>query len=119
MRFDKGADRGEVAALRSGGEGKRDRAEAEIEQPVAECRLAVVIALGRRRGDDFDLAIVEPEALVDAGDLWLERALVGEEQPRRAALDDGGRDCRTLDVRSDAHTSELQSLLRNSFAVFC
>src|SRR3546814_6916991 len=111
MRFDQGADRGEVAALRSGGEGKRDRAEAEIEQPVAECRLAVVIALGRRRGDDFDLAIVEPEALVDAGDLWLEPALFSDEQPPRAALADARRACPTPLLRKDSRGEDAARLL--------
>src|SRR3546814_11060909 len=78
MRFDQGADRGEVAALRSGGEGKRDRAEAEMDPPVAACRLAGVIALGRRRGEEFGPAVVEPGARVDAGRRWSECGRGGE-----------------------------------------
>src|SRR3546814_9327500 len=35
---------------------------------------------------------------------------------RRDAADDGGRDATG---RSEEHTSELQSLMRNSYAVFC
>src|SRR3546814_6344249 len=34
---------------------------------------------------------------------------------RRACRDDGG----LVDDRSEEHTSELQSLMRNSYAVFC
>src|SRR3546814_8864157 len=98
MRFDERADCIEVAALRGGREGERNRPETEVEQSVAERRLAVIVALGRSARDDLDLAIIESEALIDAGDLRPERALVGEEQPRRAALDDGGRDRWALDV---------------------
>src|SRR3546814_19428977 len=98
MRFDERADCIEVAALRGGREGERNRPETEVEQSVAERRLAVIVALGRSARDDLDLAIIESEALIDAGDLRLERALVGEEQPRRAALDAGGRYRLTLHV---------------------
>ena len=72
--------------------------ETELEQPVAAARLAVVVALGRRSAQDLDLPVVETEAPVDRGDLRLERALVGQEQPRRAALDDGRRDGAAVDV---------------------
>ena len=58
----------------------RLRTEAELEQPVAAARLAVVVALGRRAGEDLDLAVVEAEAAVDRGDLRLDRALVGQEE---------------------------------------
>src|SRR3546814_2161068 len=38
----------------------------------------------------------------------------------RASMTDGGPPMRDLfDVRSEEHTSELQSLMRNSYAVFC
>src|SRR3546814_1675875 len=72
-------------------EGQRRRPQVEVEQAVAETGLVVVVALGPRGGDDFDLPPVEAEALVD-----------------RANLRQIGRD-----------TSELQSLMRNSYAVFC
>ncbi len=44
------------------------------------------------------MAVVETEPLINAGDLGLDGALVGEEQPGRAALDDGGRDGARFDV---------------------
>src|SRR3546814_5600770 len=104
--------------------------------------LAVVVALGHRPREDFDLAIVETEAAIDGGDLRLDRALVRQQDAGLAALDDGRRDRRAVDVgerlrgeddagvllaqrleplakRSEDHTSELQSLMRISYAVFC
>ena len=85
-------DRGLVGLRGSGGEGERDVAETEFEQAIAAPRLAVVVALRRRAREDLDLAVVQAEAPVDRRDLRLDRALVRQEQPRRAALDDGGRD---------------------------
>src|SRR3546814_1629077 len=81
-------------AGRRGGTRKRQRngPQVEIEQPVAGPRLVVVVALGLRVRDQLDLACVEPEALVHAAQLRL---------------------------RSEEHTSELQSLMRSSYAVFC
>src|SRR3546814_14711863 len=66
-------------------------------------------ALGLRGGDDFDLPPVEAEALVDRANLRLGRLRVRQEDADGAALDD----------RSEEHTSELQSLMRISYAVFC
>ena len=58
---------GDLVGLRgSGGEGKGDLAKAKIEQPIAAPRLAIVVALRRRLGEDLDLAVVEAEAAVDA-----------------------------------------------------
>src|SRR3546814_10250602 len=60
-----------------------------LEQSVAARRLEIILALGRRAGDQFDLPRVEPE-------------------PGISGL-----------RRSEEHTSELQSLMRISYAVFC
>ena len=79
-------------------EGQRHLTEAEREEPVSPPRLAVVVALLRRAGDDVDLAVVQPKVLVDPGDLGLKGALVGKEDPRGAALDDGRRDERPVDI---------------------
>ncbi len=46
----------------SGGEGERDLAKTEFEQAIAAARLAVVVALRRRPGQDFDLAVVKSES---------------------------------------------------------
>ena len=81
-----------VGLGRSGGEGQRDLAQPQLEQPVPAPRLAVIVALGRRPAQDFDLAGVEAEPLVDGGDLRLGPALVRQEDARRTALDDGRRD---------------------------
>jgi hypothetical protein len=45
-------DRGLVGLGRGGGEGERYVGEAEIEEPVAAPRLAVVVALGCRAAED-------------------------------------------------------------------
>ena len=79
-------------------QGQRHRAEAQLEQAVAARGLGVVVALGRGVREDLDLARVEAEALVDALRLRLERAVVGQEDARRAALDQRRRDGRALDV---------------------
>ncbi len=86
--------------LRRGSARKRQsrRPQVEVEQAVAEAGLVVVVALGLRGGDDFDLPPVEAEALVDRANLRLGRLRVGQENPTRAALDDRGRDARILDV---------------------
>ena len=82
-----------LVGLRGGsGKGERDLAKTELEQAVAAARLAVIVALRGGAGEDFDLPIVQAEAAVDRGDLRLDRALVRQEQPGRAALDDGRRD---------------------------
>src|SRR3546814_8495888 len=84
-------------------EGQRRRPQVEVEQAVAETGLVVVVALGLRGGDDFDLPPVEAEALVDRANLRLDRLRVRQEDADR----------------SEEHTSELQSLMRISYAVFC
>src|SRR3546814_3073167 len=58
MRFDERADCIEVAALRGGREGERNRPETEVEQSVAERRLAVIVAPWRSARDDLDLALI-------------------------------------------------------------
>ena len=98
VSFGQFTDRELVGLRGSGGEGERDLAKAQLEQPVAARRLAVIVALGSGPGDDLDLPVVEPEAAIDRQYLRLDRALVGQEYPGRAALDDGGRDRAGLDI---------------------
>src|SRR3546814_4210051 len=43
----------------------------------------------------------------------------GEGRDRPLVVDDVEDDGRTIDARSEEHTSELQSLMRISYAVFC
>src|SRR3546814_6301134 len=50
------------------------------------------------------------------GATWLDRELVAE-TPEPVRDEGFGRDVRA--ARSEEHTSELQSLMRNSYAVFC
>src|SRR5579885_3773542 len=56
---------GEDVVLRAcADEGERDRPQRELEEPPSERRDIVVVALGRRLGDDLDLAAGKPEAPV-------------------------------------------------------
>ena len=91
-------DGGVIGLRRCGREGERDLAETEREKPIAAPRLAVIVTLRHGPRDDLDLAFIEAEAAVDIGDLRLEGALVRQEDPREAALDDGRRDRGVVDV---------------------
>src|SRR3546814_2012818 len=82
-----------------------------------------VVALAR--GDDVAAAVTE---VVDAHALEVvaDRGVVRHafhRGPGVAAVGLGGhpphRDILLVDVRSEEHTSELQSLMRNSYTVFC
>src|SRR5260370_41490103 len=72
-----------------GGEGERYLGEAELEQPVAAARLAVVVAFRRRAAEGFDLPVVQAEAPVNRLDLRFERAVIGQEQSRGTAFNNG------------------------------
>ena len=85
-------DQGLVGLRGGSGKGERDLAKTEIEQAVAAARLAVVVTLRRGAGENLDLPIVQAEAAIDRRDLRFDRALIRQEQPGRAALDDGRRD---------------------------
>ena len=75
-----------------------DRPEPQLEQAVAARGLGVVVALRRRDAQDLDLTRIETEALVDRARLRLQGAIIGQEDARRAALDQRGGDGRALDV---------------------
>src|SRR6266851_8054101 len=83
----------------SSGEGERDLAKTEFEQAIAAARLAVVVALRRRAGEDFDLAVVKSKAPVDRHDLWLDGAVVWQHNACWTTLDDRRRDRRAVDIR--------------------
>src|SRR3546814_1527956 len=56
------------------------------------------------------LAIAEQGCLLNAPDVYMEKLAIGPGYPK---------DLVSLDRRSEEHTSELQSLMRISYAVFC
>ena len=93
------------------GEGERDLAKTEFEQAIAAARLAVVVALRRRAGEDLDLAVVQSKAPVDRHDLRLDGAVVGQQNPRRTALDDRRRDRRAVDIRKRLGSEDDGSIL--------
>src|SRR3546814_10788032 len=43
----------------------------------------------------------------------------GRDRCGQATADRGRNDVRVIDVRSEAHTSEIQSLMRNTYGVLC
>src|SRR5262249_10154498 len=78
--------------------GKRDLAKSEFEQAIATPRLAIIIPLRRGPSEDLDLPVIEPETPVDRRDLRFDGAIVGQQDPRRAAFDDGRRNCGAVDI---------------------
>src|SRR3546814_9582345 len=73
---------------------------------VEECSLDAVIPAPRKRpAGNPDIALPGPQLLHTGGE-------------RRPAADHGQRRALLL-LRSEEHTSELQSLMRTSYAVFC
>src|ERR1700730_16899196 len=95
----------------SSGKGERDLAKTEFEQAIAAARLAVVVALRRRAGEDFDLAVVKSKAPIDRHDLRLDGAIVGQQNPRRAALDDRRRDRGAVDISKRLGSEDDGSIL--------
>src|SRR5271154_2709511 len=83
----------------SGGESERHLTKTKLEQSITAARLAVVVALRRRPGQDLDLPVVQSKAPVDRHDLWLNGAVIGQRDACWAALDNCGRDCRAVDIR--------------------
>src|SRR3546814_5260321 len=72
-------------------------------------------ALASGNGDPDDARIVD-----EPGDLVVRGENIGEDSGWRAcAFEELGKSERALRNRSEAHTSELQSLMRISYAVFC
>src|SRR3546814_2653544 len=102
---------------------------------VAEAALSAVVDLGHAL-DVADLAAGDVDQLQRAALLGDQQAAVGQEghRPRLVESGDfgagegagvaggrfgGGLGCGLGLVRSEEHTSELQSLMRISYAVFC
>src|SRR3546814_5660582 len=87
--------------------------------PVLKALLDGKLAIGNTAGPDVvhDVRLVEQHALA----LGLFRRLFGEQLPALLARDKAriGRHVGRLHLRSEEHTSELQSLMRISYAVFC
>src|SRR3546814_4268872 len=74
--------------------------------------------IGGVAGADHEIIVVEADAIGGIADIEPEQVVVLEEH---AGLD---REVQGLEAvgdgkRSEEHTSELQSLMRNSYAVFC
>ena len=95
----------------SGGEGERNLAKTKFEEAMAAARLAVIVALRRRAGEDFDLAVVKSKAPVYRHDLGLDGAVVGQQHSRWTAFNDGRRDRRAVDIRERLGSEDDGSVL--------
>src|SRR3546814_18154045 len=89
----------------------RHIAKAEFEQLIAAPRLAIIVAIRGRPAQYLDLAIVEPEAFVDARNLRFGGAFIGQENACRAALDDRRRDERAFYVGKALRGDDLACIL--------
>src|SRR3546814_6992966 len=87
----------------------RVQRNAEAGRGILECDQ---LALGMARVE-FGARVVVPERLGDVVDEIV--GLLGARHPLGGNRDGGS----VADVRSEEHTSELQSLMRISYAVFC
>jgi hypothetical protein len=67
---------------------QRDRAQPQLEQPVAARGLQIIMPLRAGPADQLDLAAVEPEALIARPALGLDGPVIGQQDALRAALDD-------------------------------
>src|SRR3546814_5577823 len=91
-----------VLRVRRAGEGAAEQVGDETRRPLD--RLQRDIARKPVVDDHIDIAARQFVALDEAGELHRQPARLA--QPRRR-------------IRSEEHTSELQSLMRTSYAVFC
>src|SRR3546814_10037404 len=94
---------------------RRDRGDGEVavgdgrDDAVGQVHMADVNAVA-----DLEAGEVDLEGMWDRVDRAEHLDLVAHDVEHAAALDAG-----TLLLQSEEHTSELQSLMRNSYAVFC
>src|SRR5688572_16712613 len=98
MLFENGVDQLLADGIGRAAEGKSDRPQTQLKQPVAMPGLQVVVPLRRCGGDQRDLTVIEAEALVDGAGLWLDGPVIRQEDPLWAAFDDGGRDHAARDI---------------------
>src|SRR3546814_7948737 len=85
--------------IKSGGEWINPSEIEAIVGALPEVALAAVVGRADAKWDERPVLVIEPRKGVDISDAALLDALRGR--------------------RSDEHTSELQSLMRTSYAVFC
>src|SRR3546814_1648268 len=99
-------------------------AEKNMEGSLGVGRTSVVIILiahqcqGARR-DLVGRAPMDERVLAAVGDPHLFGRDLADRGGKLVPIGVVGEDQRQLDVRSEEHTSELQSLMRISYAVFC
>src|SRR3546814_7433237 len=94
------------------------RRDAAVDVDLPSVGRARVDMGGERLGVAFRGVIIDVEDARFAAELQLASAALGDVEPRPAEDADRGVGVVT-DQRSEEHTSELQSLMRISYAVFC
>src|SRR3546814_1754859 len=113
------------ASIQSGGRGKR-RMNADINVvPYIDVMLVLLIifmitAPLMTQGVDVDLPDAQAESLTVPEDPPTLQILAdGTYKLNGDVVDEAGLATRIQELRSEEHTSELQSLMRISYAVFC
>src|SRR3546814_9549663 len=96
---------------------KVDVEEGAPELAVGDALQAGVLLALHHRADAVVLDLPEPGVVQPAAGMLLAR--LGEAARAQEAADVVGAEGRSLGHRSEEHTSELQSLMRISYAVFC
>src|SRR3546814_9028298 len=77
-----------------------------------------VVCLGLRRIDGFTIAMV-PILVLGEIDFLAPTIPIPSDRGNRTVETFYGASLRILEIRSEEHTSELQSLMRISYSVFC
>jgi hypothetical protein len=73
-------------------DGERQRSQIQFKEPVALCRLGVIVLLWCGPRNDLDLARIETKAFIDVFYLRFDGAIIGQKNTRGAAFDNGGCD---------------------------
>src|SRR3546814_20268356 len=75
-----------IGRRRCRGESERDGAKAQLEKPVSEPGLQIIIELGRRLRHAGDLSTIDAQTFIDRDELALGRLPAGPEYTRWAAF---------------------------------
>src|SRR3546814_7285183 len=97
-------------------------AESEFRGFVDLVRMKAIVWNDDTLGADYEVADI-PSGMADAAAEWRQKlvdlAVEQDDAVMEAYLEGSEPDAETLRKRSEEHTSELQSLMRISYAVFC
>src|SRR3546814_14103617 len=90
---------------------QRDGTERQLEQPVPAPRLKVIMPLGRRSRDKFDLAFIEPEALIGRARLSIDLPVGGAQDTLCADFADCRDNTAVLYLRTRVSVANAQHVV--------